>query len=361
MLPIDREFMRPTRVLILYNKPTLPAQHPDAESEHEIVHTVEAVAQELGDAGFEVMRLGATNDLGELIDQLRRLAPDVTFNLFEGFPDDTASEGTVAGILEWLGIPFTGCPSLAIHLARGKHLAKQLFRGAGLSTPEFMVIDRLPVGECSLEWPVIVKPCLQDASVGLDQGSVVTDTWHLEERVAHLLRSYGPPVLIEQFIRGREFNASLIEAPELRVLPLSEIVFEDSDPAFWPIVTYEGKWKPGSRDFDATPPRFASAITPDLAQRLETAARQVFRLLGCRDYARVDIRVSDAGQPFLLEVNPNPDYSPVAGLAGALTTAGLGHAQFTVDLVRAALARGGRASQVPACQPLTPKEEGRLT
>jgi D-alanine-D-alanine ligase len=328
-----------TRVLVLYNEPVLPADHPDAESEHEILYTVDFVSKTLIEAGFEVTRLGVNTDPDVLLAGLRSHQPDGVFNLFEGTADHGNTEAFVVGLLEWLGLPFTGSPFQTLGLARSKHLTKHLFQGAGLPTPEFFVIKELPVPECPLEWPVIVKPALEDASVGLDQGSVVTDQAALDQRVRHLLTTYGPPVLVEQFIRGREFNVGIIEAPELRVLPVSEVLFVEKDPAYWPIVTYDAKWKPGSHDYEATPPRYPAEIAPKLAERLGNLACQAYRLLGCRDYARVDFRVRPSGKPYLLEVNPNPDFSPTAGLAGGLVSAGLSHAEFSVALMRTALSR----------------------
>jgi D-alanine-D-alanine ligase len=349
--------MRPTRVLVLYNEPVLPDTHPDAESEHEILYTVEAVARTLLQAGYEVCRLGASHDPAVLVNGLRSLRPEVVFNLFEGTGDHADNEAYVAGVLEWLGLPFTGSPFQTLCLARHKHLTKHLFQGAGLPTPSFFVVDDVPVPECALEWPVIVKPATQDASVGLDQGSVVTDQARLTERVASLLRAYGPPVLVEQFISGREFTVALTDtASGLQALPVSEILFVEKGPGYWPIVTYDAKWKPGTRDYDATPPRYPADVTPKLGERLSALAMQAFRLLGCRDYARVDFRVRPSGKPYLLEVNPNPDFSPTAGFAGALTAGGLSHAQFTLDLVCTALARG----QKPASPPVTRRTEPRV-
>jgi D-alanine-D-alanine ligase len=135
----------------------------------------------------------------------------------------------------------------------------------------------------------------------------------------------------------------VIENPDLQILPISEIQFIDRDPLYWPIVTYEAKWAPGSRDYEATPPSYPAQVTPGLKARVENLAREAFVLLGCRDYARVDFRVKPSGKPYILEVNPNPDFSPMAGLSGGLTSAGLTHAQFTVDLVHQALARGRSA------------------
>ncbi len=330
---------RRTRVLILFNEPVLAADHPDAESEHEILYTVDAVHQTLSQADYDVVRLGVSREPHVLVSGLRRLQPDVVFNLFEGLADDGATEAHVAGILEWAGVPFTGSPYQTLSLGRSKHLAKHLLRGAGLPTPDFFAVEEAPAPPCPLDWPVIVKPALQDASVGLDQGSVVTTQHDLNERVASLLDAYGPPVLVEEFIRGREMNVAVIEAPDLRVLPPSEILFIADDPAYWPIVTYDAKWKPGTPDYEATPPRYPADVTPRLCARLESLSRKAFRLLGCRDYARVDFRVR-AGRPYILEVNPNPDFSPSAGLAGGLISAGLTHEHFTLQLVEAALARG---------------------
>ncbi|MHB1425536.1 MAG: D-alanine--D-alanine ligase family protein [Gemmataceae bacterium] len=348
------------RVLVLHNQPILPQDHPDADSEHEILFTTEFVRRTLTEAGYDVGTLGVSRDPAVLIEGLRDLCPDVVFNLFEGLADFGDTEAHVAGLLEWLEIPYTGCPYQTLCLARGKHLTKHLLAGAGLPTAKFLVVEDVPVEDCPLDWPVIVKPATQDASVGVDQGSVVTSLDRLNERVAYLLDNYGTPVLIEEFIRGREFSVGLVEcgalaprvhsesrsdsaASELRVLPVSEILFVEKDPDFWPIVTYDAKWKPGTRDYEATPPAYPARVAPRLRGKLEELARQSFRLLGCRDYARVDFRVRGS-KPFILEVNPNPDFSPTAGLAGGLESAGIPHAQFTVDLVQRALARGGRAS-----------------
>ncbi|MGH7168882.1 MAG: D-alanine--D-alanine ligase family protein [Gemmataceae bacterium] len=336
------------RVVILYNEPILAEEHPDADSEHEIYFTTEFVQQTLTEAGYDVNMLGVSRDPAVLLEGLRDLRPDVVFNLFEGLADFGETEAYAAGILEWLEIPYTGCPYQTLCLARGKHVTKHLLAGAGLPTAKFFVVEDVPVEDCPLDWPVIVKPATQDASVGVDQGSVVTDLDRLNDRIAYLLDNYGPPVLIEEFIRGREFSLGLVETPELRVLPVSEILFVEKDPDFWPIVTYDGKWKPGSRDYEATPPKYPARVSPRLRNKLETLAKRAFRLLGCRDYARVDFRVRGS-KPYILEVNPNPDFSPVAGLSAAFDSAGISHEQFTVDLVQRALARGGKASATMRC------------
>ena len=338
----------PIRVLILHNQPVLPGDHPDAESEREVLFTTGVVQRTLLQAGYAVSSLGVSRDPAMLIDGLREQRPDVVFNLFEGLADCGETEAHVAGILEWLEVPYTGCPYQTLCLARSKHITKHLLAGAGLPTARFFVAEDVPVEDCPLDWPVIVKPATQDASIGVDQGSVVTDMDRLNDRVGSLLETYGGPVLVEEFIRGREFSVGLVEAPDLLPLPVSEILFVEKGPDFWPIVTYEAKWKPGSRDYEATPPAYPARVSPRLRDKLQALAKQAFRLLGCRDYARVDFRVRGS-KPFILEVNPNPDFNPTAGLSGGLQSAGISHEQFTLELVQRALARGGKAAAAVRC------------
>jgi D-alanine-D-alanine ligase len=330
----------PLRVLILFNLPTTPADDPEAESDSEVVWTSEAIETCLRAAGFVATREGIGRDPQRVIDVVRRERPDVVFNLFEGLADRSESEAQCAGLLEWLGVPFTGSPSRALALARSKPLTKHVLRGAGLPTADFFVADGEPLTKCPLPWPVIVKLAEEDASLGLDQGSVVQDLVALNARIAHLCARYGAPVMVEEFVHGRELSVGLIALPELRTLPACEIVFDEREPGAWPIVTYDAKWNPGTRDYEATPPLYPAPLDADLAQELARLAEQAFEVLGCRDYARVDFRVRSDGTPCILEVNPNPDLSPIAGLAGQLTSAGLSHSDLVVGLVRAAAARG---------------------
>jgi D-alanine-D-alanine ligase len=340
----------------VYNQPLLPETHPESESEREVLETTESVCQALVAAGFRVSRLPVGRDPAILAEGVRRHAPDVVFNLFEGLGDDSATEATVAGLLEWLGVPFTGSTGQTIGLSRSKPLAKHVLHAAGLPTPDFFVVDaatdsRLQRGVSSLKsavrpgnlsWPVIVKAANQDASVGIDQGSVVTGVGQLRKRVGLLLERYGPPVLVEQYIAGRELTVGVVEVPELRALPPSEFVFKPRDDATWQIVTYDAKWRVASVDFQHTPFCKQASVAPDLFERLHHLALRAYRVLGVRDYGRVDFRIASSGEAFILEGNPNPDLSPEAALADGLEAAGTSHAEFVVQLARRALARQGR-------------------
>lgn len=326
-------------VLLLYNHPLLPDDHPDVESEHTVVEIAELLGTILGKHGFRTALFGLKQDPTDLWRVLKRRKPDLIFNLFEGNLHNTDTESYVAGLLEWSGIPFTGSPFPALTLARTKELAKTLLRGAGLPTADFFAVERLPVPTCNLRWPVIVKPAHQDGSVGIDHDSVCTNQHDLDGRVAYLLETYGPPVLVEEFIAGREFNVAVMELPELRCMPPGEICFGYDRPGSWPILTYGGKWHEDTAEFTQSPSQYPANIPAELADRLCDLAVRAYRLVGCRDYARVDFRVRNGTDPFILEVNPNPEISENNGFARALDAGGIDHADFIVQLAEFALTR----------------------
>ncbi len=341
--------MSAPRVLVLHNEPVLPAGHPDFASEHEIVETAEGVARTLGDAGFEVRRLGVGTDPTVLLAELRHARPDAVFNLFEGLATHAGTEATAVGLLEWLSVPCTGSSAAALALALDKLQTKNVLRGAGLPTPAFAAVDRLPAPAWPHGWPAIVKPARQDASVGIEQASVVTSPEQLAARCAWVLERFGPPVLVEQFIPGREFHVHILEEAgpppggrSLLLLPLAEIVFLQGGEGYWPIYSYDAKWAPGSREYEATPLRSPVTLEASRMGRLAEISRGAFDLLGCRDYARLDVRMTPGGDFFILEVNPNPFLNSKAVLNG-LEAVGRTQRQFFLSLVQAALSRGAAA------------------
>ena len=344
------------RVLVLFNEPTLPPEHPDSDSEHDILFTADAVARILQQAGLAVERLGLRDDPAALLKGLKASNPDAVFNLYEGLAQWGNTEAYFAGLLELLRVPFTGSPTQPLLLCRSKPLTKQLLAGAGLPTAPFFVVEDGPVPRCRIKWPVIVKPGREDASVGIDQASVVTGQKQLEDRVEYIRATYGPSVLVERFVRGREFNVGLLERDgEVTTLPYSEILFVPpaDRPDLWPIVSFDAKWRPGTLEFTATPAKNPADVTPELYDRIATLSKKAFELVGCRDYARVDFRLDEDGEPFILEVNPNPCISPLAGLAAGLESAKIPYADFVLGLVRQALRRGSSPQLAEAVGPAT--------
>lgn len=334
------------RVLLIYNEPVLPKDHPDAPSEFDVVETALSVEKILREADIPTRKLGFAHDPGALVRELQDNPADVVFNLFEGIATQTETEISVAAMLEWLNIPFTGSPSFAIGLGRDKVRTKLLLQGAGLPTAPFIVVDRLPMPEWPHRWPAIVKPACQDSSVGIDQRSVVENQSDLEARVVDLLERYGPPILVEQFVVGREFHANIIEepggdarAPAMLSIPLSEVVFKCGPDMRWPIYTFAAKWDEHSTDFKASPLQTPVWIETELWDRVQRVTQLAYKLVGLRDYGRVDLRLTPEGEPFILEVNPNP-YLISSMLVDGMAAIGRKHTRMVTDLVRLAASRG---------------------
>ncbi|MBO0700231.1 MAG: hypothetical protein J2P46_17660 [Zavarzinella sp.] len=330
---------RPPRVLIVYNQPVLPPGHPDFLSENDILETVEEVAKVLPTDQFEVDRLGYARDPRVLIDKVRAWQPDVVFNLFEGEADRTETEVYHAALLEWAGVPFTGSPSFALALGRDKVRTKHLLRGAGLATAAFQVVESQGAPPWPHRWPAIVKPACQDASVGIDQGSVVKTQPELDARVAHVFKKYGGPVLVEEFIPGREFHVHVIDDADGQpvVLPPTEIRFE-AGPGYWPIYTFEGKWNEQSVEYKSTPYDTAVELPSPVREQVADICTAAYRLIGMRDYGRVDLRVTPEGKAYVLEANPNPYLNNLALVEG-LKRAGRSYGEFVQMMVRRALTR----------------------
>ena len=196
----------------------------------------------------------------------------------------------------------------------------------------------------------IVKPACQDCSIGIDQASVVTTQKELDERVVYILDRYGPPVLVEEFIFGREFHANLIEepgdsplSPYIFSVPLAELRFAyTAGQPYWPIYSYEAKWNEKSAEFQGTPIDSGVVLDSGPMDTVRRAAVEAYKLVGLRDYGRIDLRVSEDGTPYILEVNPNP-YIHSDAIIDGLKMTGRSHAKFIENLIWSAVARGNAA------------------
>jgi D-alanine-D-alanine ligase len=328
----------PPRVLVIFNQPVLPVEHPDAAQEHDVIESTDIVVKSLKEAGFPVRSLGLAFDPQPLLDEVAGNRPDVVFNMFEGIATRTETEISVAALLEWLGVPFTGSPSSAIALGRDKIRAKQLLRGGGVNTADFQWLDQAGGRPWPHPFPAIVKPALQDCSVGIEQQSVVVNQAELDARVALILERYGPPVLVEQFLPGREFLANVIEEPngELLFVPVTELRFaRKPEQKLWPIYSYNAKWNTQTEEFQTSPFATALELEGSLQAEINRVVEQAYRLVGLRDYGRVDLRLDEAGRPCVLEVNPNP-YLHGEAIIDGLKSLGRSHDEFLANLVWAA-------------------------
>ncbi len=326
------------RVVVLFNAPVLPRDHPDAASEHDVIDVANAVAALLQEEGLEARTAAITASPESILNALAS-RPDVVFNLIEGLGGLSQGAHYATGMIELLRLPYTGCPVEALALCLDKSRAKALLRGFGIPTAPFAVVQP---GEVIEEWPwdgpALVKPDAEDGSLGITQESVVSDLTALRQRVRLIHESYQGPALVEAYLPGREFNVGVVALPDPQALPVAEVRFVPAD-GVWPILTYDAKWSTGSVDDQLSPVVCPASLETDLSEQLKHLALRAYKATGCRDYARVDLRLNHAGEPMVLEVNPNPDIGPGAGWARALRASGRDYAGTLAAIVRQAFER----------------------
>ena len=335
---------RSLKIALVYNIPALSPDDRDYASEAGVWESVAALKSALAAVGHATIEIPAADSLGDIIQRLAQFQPDVVANLCESWRGVSAHEPHFAALFELLGLPYTGSPPECLALVRDKARTKQLLKGAGIATADFLEIPfgqrppENPLHSWLAEGPVFVKPAQEDASLGISFASVTSDWAALEEQVALTHKKYGA-ALAERYIDGREFNVGIMELPDVTVLPPAEIEFRISANAKWSILTYDGKWSPNSNDDLATPVRCPANVATDVARRIEQTALAAYRITGCRDYARIDLRMDSSGRVFVLEVNANPDIGPDAGFARMLRARDISYEKFANQLVANAFRR----------------------
>jgi D-alanine-D-alanine ligase len=198
-------------------------------------------------------------------------------------------------------------------------------------------------------FPAIVKPAREDASVGICSASVVHNQKALEQRVAYVLENYRQPALVEEFIEGREIYVSILERVDAdpMVFPFFEIDFSDMPGDRPNIVSFEGKWVEDSVEYKGTRPVRCEGLSPELRALIATTALSAFRAVGLRDYGRMDFRLSAAGVPYVIDVNPNCDLSDLAGgYSRAAKAAGLSYKELILRIAELALTRQDRMNAI---------------
>ena len=307
---------------------------------------MDALVGALREARFQVDIVNIQDDLDRMMSAIRFHRPDAVFNLVEFFRDDPIQEAYVAGLFEMMGVAYTGNRPITLATCQNKYRTKLLLEAAGLPTAEFFLATKVPVPvDHGLEFPLIVKPAFEDASGGIEPASVVQDQEALAVRVAHVLTEFEMPALVEEYIEGREIHCAILGNHPPEVLPLFEMEFEepddDSDEEWKPqIISFRAKWDPHSREFyqmDAVvPPRDLDPLVEGYIREVAVGA---FKAVRGRDYARVDMRVDHDGQPFILEINPNPDLVDGAAFAMCARAGGRTYAETLGAVADLAVAR----------------------
>ena len=273
----------------------------DALEEYDSRETVEVIAAALSAAGHSVVMLGGGE---EFLENILREKVDIVFNIAEGRGNSRSRESQVPSVLEMLGIPYTGSDSHCLTVCLDKPLAKKLVAAEGVATPQWQLInDETELRRIDWErfpFPSIVKPAYEGSSKGIRLTSVVESVERLQEEARRLLDAYHQPVMVEEFISGDEVTVGIIGNTPPKVTGIMRILPRNKEKRF--VYSLEVK-----RDYlnlvdYESPPRLANEIQ----ERITLASLKVFQVLGCRDFARVDFRVSPDGVPYFLEINPLP-------------------------------------------------------
>ncbi len=303
---------------------------------------VTAVTESLREGGYHPYVLAVERFSGDLVQALSEIAPKFVFNLCEEINGNCKLEMCVAGLLEMMDIPYTGSPPLALGLALDKFRVKHLLQAGGIPTAKgyLVPLGQQPSGIDDLRFPLMVKPCHEDASLGINSQSVCYDEEQLRKQIRYIHDFYRQEALVEEFLDGREFNVSVIGEQNPEVLAVSEIDFSGMPEGEPRIVSYRAKWDEESPMYNFTVPVCPAKITKHLEHRIRDIALRSYKCVGCRDYARIDMRTDSRGNVKVLEVNPNPDISPKAGFARAARAAGYSYSDIILRICEAAIKRG---------------------
>ena len=311
---------------------------------------LDAIREALVTLGFEPVVLEFAGDPGSWLAALRDGGFDVVFNLCEGLGGQGSEEALPASAVELLGLPMTGARAFTLGLCYRKDLVNAHLRAHGIGVPDWAVAA---VNQ-PLVWrhfPAIVKPAAEDASLGVDAASVVHSRADLDAALARGHATW-PRLLVQRYVEGREINVALVGD---HALPHSEIVFE-LPPGLPHVVTYAAKWETGSVYDRGTVPRLLGAEEGALSARLARIARRTWAAVEGVGYARVDVRLDDRGRLYVIDVNPNADLSPGAGLARQAAGAGWSYEDLIARIVDLAFTtqdprarrRRARRAEVPA-------------
>jgi D-alanine-D-alanine ligase len=303
--------------------------------EDDVLREVQAVFKALEGLGHVVEPLPVTDDFSNFFEDISSKNLDVVFNLCERMWDDSSGEILMAHIFETMGISFTGSGSSALWLGLNKDKAKTVLSLFGIRTPSFKMFATEKDTMDGLSFPLIIKPNLEDGSLGIDSTCVAWDVKSLRKKVRVMLEEFKRPVIVEEYIDGREFNVSILGDTAIAV---GEVEFNlpRGEPK---VVTYNAKWVKESNEYKNTTTTCPANINKKTEKRVKEIALKASRAIGCRDYARVDMRMDSLGNIFVIEVNPNPDISPESGFSKALKAAGLSYQAFVDQVVGFAIQR----------------------
>lgn len=328
------------RIIVVFNREEKNSSEKDIENlvADDSVKTAREIAKNLRSLGHQTKLFELTD---KSISNLLTLSPDLFFNQAWGIGSDENSEDQVIDLLEKTGVPYTGSDQKTIRLTQNKSQTKILLQTKGITTPNFQKVSQKKFRlSGDLNFPLIIKPDGQDCSLGIDARSIFTSPRGIEEKVAALLSHFGESVLIEEYIDGRELNTTILgNGNGAKVLPVSEITFGPSFKNKYKIVDFSAKWQVKSRAYRETIGVCPAKLSDKELTLVQDVALKSFMATACHDYARVDIRLSKEGVPYVLEINANPAIGPKDGAVRSARAQGYSYPKFLEKIAQEALGR----------------------
>lgn len=317
--------MRKRRIMVLMHQQLIPPDSLEGVSDAEMMEwkTEFDVVQTLRYMGHEATPVGASDDLSKIRDAITELRPHICFNLLEEFHGVGTYDQHVVSYLELCKQPYTGCNPRGLMLSHDKYLAKKIMTYHRISTPRFVVIPRGKRVKFrgKLDYPLLVKSVVEDASLGITESSLVHDEEALNRQVTYLHETLRSDALVEEYIAGREFYVGILGNQRLKVLPIWEMKFTKA-PKKPTIATAKVKWDAATQERLGVETD-AAVLPDDLRERIITLCKRVYRALDLSGYARIDLRCNAEGKVYVLEANPNPNMSFGEDFAESAETDGI--------------------------------------
>ncbi len=297
------------------------------------------VVQALRALGHEVQCLGVGTDLGVIRTAIEGFRPDVVFNLLEDFKDIPIYDQNVVAYLELLDVPYTGCNSRGLMLARDKAITKKILSYHRIPVPEFHVfrMGNAVVRPKRLAFPLIVKSLTKEGSAGISKLSVVDSDQKLKERVALIHKRQHTDAIVERYVDGRELYVGVLGTRRVQVLPVWEMVFEKITDETPRIATERVKWDEAYQKKHGIDTTVAKGLPDGLVAEIQNLCRRVYRSLELSGYARIDLRLDAEGKLYVLEANPNPQIADEEDFAASALHAGISYRALIQRLVNLAL------------------------
>ncbi len=274
---------------------------PDWKTERDVIRAIKKL-------NYNLEILGIHDSTEMITEKISLCKPDVIFNLVESFAGRLNHDRDIASFFKLKNIPFTGCGPTGLTLCKNKGLSKQILSYHRIRVPQFVMLPKKkPVHRpAKLHFPILVKPLNEEASYGISQASFVENDEQLKERVQFIHEKMGHNAIAEEYIDGRELYVSIMGNKRLNVFPMRELKFREVPDDEPKIATYKAKWDLEYRKRWGIRNEFVRSLPDGLQERIEKVSKKIYRLLSCRGYARLDLRVTDSGGIYFIEANPNP-------------------------------------------------------